>query len=218
MTLVLGATCLFLYVHMRSSLDGTVDQGLHSRSRDVAALVQQADTGLRDAGAQGAGSGPAQVLDTRGRVFDATQGLGKRPLLTSADLARAGRHQIVVDRVPGLPGEDELRLLATPVRAQDRNLVVVVGSSLEGRDQALTDLKAMLLLGGPIALLLASLAGYGLAAAALRPVEDMRRRAESISTDQLHHRLPLEPARDELRRLGVTLNEMLARLETGVER
>ena len=36
---------------------------------------------------------------------------------------------------------------------------------------------------GPLALLLASLAGYGLAAAALRPVEAMRRRAAAITAD-----------------------------------
>src|SRR5947199_203650 len=81
-------------------------------------------------------------------------------------------------------------------------------------DQALADLGTLLIIGGPGALLLASLAGYGLATAALRPVETMRRRAASITTQQLQNRLPLGPRQDELHRLGQTLNEMLARLET----
>src|SRR3979490_2027761 len=56
-----------------------------------------------------------------------------------------------------------------PVKAQGRNLVVVVGASLKDRDQALTDLGALMLIGGPAALALAALAGYGLPAAAPRP-------------------------------------------------
>jgi signal transduction histidine kinase len=111
-----------------------------------------------------------------------------------------------------------VRLLATPVHAQGRSLIVVVGASLEDRNQALANLGGLLLIGGPLALLLAALTGYGLATGALRPVESMRARAAAISTDDLDKRLPLSPGRDELRRLGATLNAMLARLEAGLAR
>jgi signal transduction histidine kinase len=46
----------------------------------------------------------------------------------------------------------------------------------------------------------------------------MRRRAEAVSSDEPGARLPLPEADDEIRRLGTTLNEMLARLEDGLER
>ena len=62
-----------------------------------------------------------------------------------------------------------------------------------------------------------SLAGYGLAAAALRPVEAMRARAEVISASTPGARLPVPAARDEISRLAETLNEMLARLEAAFE-
>jgi two-component system, OmpR family, sensor kinase len=62
--------------------------------------------------------------------------------------------------------DDPFRLLATPVDAA----VVVTGASLEDRDEALGSLLTQLLTVGPIALLLSGLAGYLLAAAALRPV------------------------------------------------
>ena len=68
----------------------------------------------------------------------------------------------------------------------------------------------------PIALLLASLAGYALAAAALRPVEAMRRRAAAVSAAS-PGRLPVPPSHDEVSRLATTLNEMLARLEAAFE-
>ena len=77
----------------------------------------------------------------------------------------------------------------------------------------------MLLLGGPIALLLASLAGYGVAAGALRPVEHMRRRAaELFASGEAGRRLPVPPAHDEISNLGTTLNEMLARIDRAFER
>jgi two-component system OmpR family sensor kinase len=95
---------------------------------------------------------------------------------------------------------------------------IVVGASLEDRDEALDGLLAQLLVGGPIALLLSSLAGYLLAGATLRPVEAMRRRADEISAETAGARLPLPEAHDEIRRLGETLNAMLTRLEAGLAR
>jgi two-component system OmpR family sensor kinase len=96
--------------------------------------------------------------------------------------------------------------------------VVVVGQSLDDRDETLAGLVASFAIGGPIAVVLASLLGYGLAAAGLRPVEAMRRRAGEISLRRDEDRLPLPAARDEVRRLGETLNEMLDRLRRSFER
>jgi signal transduction histidine kinase len=73
------------------------------------------------------------------------------------------------------------------------------------------------LLGGPLALAVATVAAYLLAAGALRPVEAMRRRAASIGASTPGARLPEPRSRDELFRLAETLNEMLARLESAVE-
>src|SRR5690348_17863936 len=52
----------------------------------------------------------------------------------------------------------------------------------------------------------------------LRPVEQMRRRAATISAAEDDARLPLPEAQDEVRRLGETLNEMLARLQREIGR
>jgi hypothetical protein len=78
----------------------------------------------------------------------------------------------------------------------------LVGASLEPRTDALADLERQLLVGGPIALLLASIGGYLLAAAALRPVERMGERAVTISAASPGRRLPVPPADDEISRLG----------------
>ena len=90
--------------------------------------------------------------------------------------------------------------------------------ALGDRDEVLAALLTLMLVGGPLALALAAVAGYRLAGAALRPVEAMRRRAEEISTETSGERLPVPNSRDEIQRLGTTLNEMLDRLEAGLQR
>jgi signal transduction histidine kinase len=217
MAIVLTATGLFLYVRTGSALDRTINQGLSARSADLSALVQQADTALRETQAlRNPNSGFAQVVGARrGNIVDATIGLTRRPLLSDAQLAQARGHAVFI---PDTFNGEHVRLLATPVTAQGRDLVIVVGSSLEPRATTLADLRTQLLVGGPIALVLASLAGYLLAAAALRPVERMSEQAATISATSAGRRLPVSEADDEISRLGRRLNEMLARLESALER
>ena len=217
MAVVFAVAGLLLYQHLQSSLDRTLDQSLRARATDVAALVSQADHGLSESPVlANEGRGFAQILDRRGRVFDQTPGLRRSPLLSPQVLARARQSPVFVQRAP-LDGESA-RLFANPVNAQGRRLIVVVGASLETRDDALVTLRNELVVGGPAALLLASLLGYLVAGAALRPVERMRARAAEISANRLDERLPVVRSRDEVSRLGETLNAMLARLEASLER
>ena len=216
MALALSATGLFIYLRLGNDLDATLNQGLRSRAADVQALVRQADSGLAQAGRSpltDEGESFAQILDPSGEIVDASTPVRGRPLLDARELARARSQTFLVSRdaAPGVEGP--VRLLATPVRAQGRSLIVVVGTSMEDRHDAQRSLGALLLIGGPIALLVACAAGYGVAAAALRPVEAMRRRAAQVSASEPGGRLPVPPSRDEISRLGETLNDMLARLE-----
>lgn len=214
MAVVLGATGVFVYLRFASELDATINSGLRSRASDVASLVREADSGLREGHQNlvGRTESFAEVLDADGRVSDSSLAVGQHVLLTPVELKRALRDPIFLNRGP-LPGlKDESRLFAAPVRARGRERVVVVGTSTEARSESLTDLAQLLLIGGPVALLLASLAAYGVAAAALKPVEAMRSRAAEISAAEPDQRLPVPPTRDEVARLGTTLNEMLERL------
>jgi signal transduction histidine kinase len=192
MAVVLAATGLVLYERLGSDLDHTLDQGLRSSAGNVVALVRQSDQGLAEAGRSPATRGAgafAQVLDARGRMVDSTPQVKGRRLLTPAELARALRATVALDRrsIPGLG--QSARLLATPVRAQDQQLVVVVGESLAQHDEALAGLGRLLLVGGPIVLVLAALAGYALAGAALRPLEALRARERRFVADASHELL-----------------------------
>ncbi len=221
MALVLAIVGAFLYVGLSDALDESIATGLRARAGDVSALISQADSGLREGGGAalaGQGETFAQVLDPSGGIVDSTPQFADTPALSSERLASVKGGEVLFERVLLAETEEPFRLLAVPVDAQDRSLVVVVGTSLEKRDETLGQLLAQLLLGGPIALLLTSLLAYGLASAALRPVESMRREASAISASEPGRRLPVPPAKDELSRLSTTLNDMLARLETAMAR
>ena len=88
-----------------------------------------------------------------------------------------------------------------------------MGATLGDRNESLARLRLALLIGGPVALALVSVAGWLLAGAALRPVEAMRLEAAAISASEPDRRLPVEGAPAELARLGSTLNSMLDRLQ-----
>jgi len=215
MTIVLGATGVFVYLRFSSELDNAINNGLRSRAGDVAALVKEVDSGLsegRQSTLAGKAENFAEILTGKGMVLDATAQLRGHALLTVPELRRAARGSILLDRgpLPGLRGQS--RLLATPVSSGGRQVVVVVGTSTEPLTESRADLLQLLLLGGPIALLLASIAAYGVATAALRPVEAMRSRAAEISTAAPDQRLPVSQTGDEVARLGSTLNAMLQRL------
>ena len=218
MALVLAGTGLFIFLRVGDTLQGSLDANLRSRADDLAALAGRGETGLAQAGSAPVDGGEfAQVVDQRNEVVDSSPGLGDKLVLTPADLALARRGPAFFDTGPPPGSDDPSRVLAQPIAAGSGRLVVV-GQSVEARDETLAGLRTQLLIAGPLALVLAALGGYTLAGAALRPVESMRRRVAEISGSTPGRRLPLPASRDEVRRLGETLNDMLGRLEDAVER
>lgn len=222
MAVLLAAGGIAQHLLLARSLDAEIARALSARAGDVQALISEADQGLSQSGRSlitEKGESIAQVIDGRGRVFDATPGLRDTPLLTGSELRTAEAGGLTVARrlLPGDPGTS-VRILAVPFDAQGQRLVAVVGAALDERDETLRELTLLLTIGGPIALILASLAGYGLATAAFRPVEAIRRRAERISGREPGARLPLPASEDEVHRLGLTLNAMLGRIDGAMAR
>jgi two-component system OmpR family sensor kinase len=215
MAVLLAVASVALSLLSARNLDRAIDAGLAARAGDAAALVRE-DTGAGRL--QGSGESLAQVLDTSGRLLDTTPGAGREPLLTGAEAADSSSEDIVVDRPPRAGAPDGIRVLARTVPADGGEVVVVVGESREQRRTALEGLHTLLAIGGPLALLVASLIGYAIAAAALRPVERMRRRAAALTGEEAAGKLPVPPSRDEIARLGDTLNAMLARLHAAFVR
>ncbi len=210
MAVVFAGMSFFVYARVGSALRASMDESLRSQAVDVSHL----DRGRLDLDAA-SGGGVAQVIRTDGRVV--TSDPPRLPRLLSAVEVRrvVGGERIL--RSGSLLGlRERWRVLAEPTTVRGRRAAVVVAKSFEAQDETLGHLLEELLLAGPLALVLAALAGYGLAAAALRPVEAMRVRAAAISASTPGARLPQPAGRDEISRLAETLNEMLARLETAL--
>jgi signal transduction histidine kinase len=220
MAVVLAATGLYVYTQVGDDLSRALDQDLRLRGQDLSVVVAHRAAPLTaESGGRliERGESFAQLLDARGRVVDATRPIGRRPLIVPDDVRRALRMATFADR-PSVPGLNEpARLLAIRVTRGGARFVLVVGATRENRAETLRSLRTKLLIAGPVALLLATGLGYLLAGTGLRAVDAMRRRAADISADRPGERLPVPPANDELRRLGITLNEMLARLEEALE-
>jgi two-component system OmpR family sensor kinase len=221
MAIVLAATGVFLYARLARDLRIALDQELQLRAQDLSELVRDPQSSLSTEPSVRfiePGESFAQLLAPDGRVVDATAPLRRRSLL-DAEQRRAALIGPKFAGLPRIPGLDEgVRLLVTPVRRGGQPLILVVGATAENRREALVNLRNELLIVGPIALLLATGLGYLLAGAGLRAVDAMGARAARISADAPGERLPVPPTGDELQRLGTTLNEMLARLEAGIER
>jgi two-component system OmpR family sensor kinase len=218
MMLVLAATGAFLYVRLGTSLDEAIDENLQARASELAPRVARGDTDLGTSGLD-PDERFVQVLGPSGQAIAGSPTLGETPLLDAEGLARAQERPSTwfeLDDAPGVAGS--ARVLARSVESSDGRGVLLVGIPLEDRNETVRGFVTELALVGPAALVLASLLGYALATAALRPVESMRREAAVISASEPGRRLPLPDSHDEVRRLGETLNEMLERLETALER
>jgi len=210
MAIVLAGMSFFVYARVGSALLASMDQSLRSQVLDAS----RPDRGRFDLDAA-AGGGLAQVIRSDGHVLTSDPP-GLSPLLTAAEVQRVAGGERILRSGP-LPGlHERWRVLAEPTTVRGSRAAVVVAKSFEARNETLDHLLDGLLLAGPLALALAAIAGYGLAAAALRPVEAMRVRAEAISASTPGARLPVPAARDEIARLAETLNEMLARLESAL--
>lgn len=217
-TVLLTVAGSFLYWRLASDLSHSLNQELRQRAADLSVVVGSPGRPLAGEAGSGLverGEDFAEFVAADGRVLESTDTLNDASLLTPAELAAAHRSPLWLDR-PSVPGLDEpARLLATPVRRDGgEQVVIVVGATLENRAEALRILRTQLLVAGPITILAVTFGGYLLAGGALRPVEAMRRRAAAFEPGQ---RLPLAGSHDELTRLGETLNAMLARLEAALE-
>jgi heavy metal sensor kinase len=95
--------------------------------------------------------------------------------------------------------------------------VVEVGVSTQRTDQIVRQVLLLLAIGLPVALAIAAAGGLILVRRALQPVDGIARKAEEITQHNLRERLPVLHSGDELERLSLSLNHMIARLEDAVQ-
>lgn len=210
--LALLALGVFLHVQVAGILEEQVRTGLATR---VEALQRLSEAERDEVIGQLSGESFGQVVDADGTVRVSSPQL-REPLLGTAALPEVGGTTTTEARV-FLRDEGEVGdAVLTAVRPSSE--VIVVGTATEDAAEVLEGLRVQLLVGGAATLLLAGFAGYVVAGSALRPMERMRAHAATISSGSSGERLPLPEVRDEVHRLGRTLNDMLDRLDDGLRR
>lgn len=207
----------FVYLRLGTELLRAVDVALLSEANAVAAGIGQQGASFSaptPVYAKGLGTF-AQELGPGGRVLETSPGLGPGPAVPPALLGSI-REPTYLDRaVHGVSGT--ARVLVVPVPDERQRLWVVTGASLQNRANTLSALLVLMLGGGTVALALTAAVGWAVAGVALRPVERMRQEADAISVSDRGRRLPVPATRDELERLGTTLNAMLSRQEAAFD-
>jgi len=216
---VLAAVGIFLNWQFEAKLDQAMERGLWARSAEIVPLAAGAEASLSSSPNPNleADESIAQILTSNGTVLAASAYANVR-LLTDDQLRAAAGGPVLEDRAGDEALDESIRLLAFPVPNGDAVRVVVVGTSLDERNEALSALGTLEVVGFALALASSSVVGYWVTGLALRPVELLRQRAETITADELalldRAALPEPPVDDELGRLGATLNSMLQRIRS----
>jgi two-component system OmpR family sensor kinase len=219
-TVVLSALVgVLVDVEYRSALNSALDETLQTRFLAAVQEIHSASKGKTVRPVIPDAESFAQVIDANGDVVAASpRALRDHRAIGNDELDRARDHQVTFVRDAGPRGE-RARLRAGPVGKAGQ--VVVVGTTLEETTRAQHRLELALAIGLPLLAALVTIAGWFLAGAALRPVQEMIEDADVISARsarQLSRRLSVpEDAGEELAELARRLNHLLERIEDALE-
>jgi two-component system OmpR family sensor kinase len=179
---LLGVAGLFAYLQLGAALDDTIEQSLRARTADLTPLVRRGE--------------PLPAADEE----NFAEVGGAR--LSADERRRAEQGPIFVESERG---GDPARLLVTPVDGR----LLVVGTAVDDRSEVLRTFAVLLLIGGPIALVIASLAGYAAAEARLRAALERERSFVADASHELRTPLAILKAELELAaRAGRTREEL----------
>src|SRR5271169_2364048 len=215
LALALAAAAVLLANALRASLISGLDDSARQGAVTVATLIDQ--DRLPNPVPVAPGTLTIQVLDAQGRITDVSPGADRLvPMLPPAQAqaaARSGQARMLAGPPLGMPSL--LRVVA--VGASDHQVVIAAVSFAQASDSLATLAKA-LIIGTPLLFGLLALAIWLVTGYTLRPIAELRRGAAEVTETGVPRDLPVPPARDEVRSLAVTLNDMLSRLADAQQR
>ena len=164
-----------------------------------------------------------EFLSDDGRVYATSSNLGGRELAVNTETLKEARERGfsygVQKNLIGDSDDDGLRVVVVPLsRAGGKHRgFVMVAESLGVVAGELEHVRNDFLLGVPVILLLATAGGYFLARKSLAPITLMNQQTRRISVEDLTARLDVANPRDELGSLGLTINDLLSRLNSAFD-
>lgn len=194
---------------LREALVDDVRTATALRAREIAAALESGEAPTLAVGE--ADEQLIQVIGAGGEVVAASGNVDHLPALVRLAPGESVRFHPPID-------DDEFLAVAAAAEAPVGQVTVVFARALDGVGDSTEALAGLLAVAGPVLLALVGATTWFVVGRALAPVEAIRAEVDEISTAELHRRVPLPPAQDEIGRLAGTMNRMLARLEDGQAR
>lgn len=156
----------------------------------------------------------AQVFEQNGQLVASSPNLPLALEIEPDLFQRALNGEPVVQTIT-TPEGYSVRELLMPLQFRNQVIgVLQMARPMFETERALRVLLWVLLVAGVIVLAAAARGGVWLTRAALRPIDQITATAQSIvRAEDLSRRVPVPEPADELQRLTVTINELLARME-----
>lgn len=121
-----------------------------------------------------------------------------------------------IEHIRNIPSAeaDSYRLISFPLdNAAKPQLLLQIAVPMTLLETQISQRLTLLQVGIPVVLLIATLGGLFLSARALNPLNNMINTAKEIKAGELSQRVPVPNANDEIKKLALTMNEMLDRIQ-----
>jgi signal transduction histidine kinase len=206
---------LLLLNALRDSLTRSVDDTARSGATEVAALIN-ADR-LPDPVPVAAGTVSIQVLGPSGRIVNVSPDADRLVPIVAPPQAAALANSDTAIGVHGAPFDMPSLLRVAVVRAAGGELVIAAVPYSSAAD-SLAVVAHALIFGTPVLFIVFAGAIWLAVGSTLRPIDLLRRGAARVTGAGVPADLPVPEARDEVRLLALTLNDMLSRLAAAQQR
>lgn len=158
-----------------------------------------------------------RITDAKGASIIASKTMPRVAQLESDDFKYVAEGEESFDTVPGESvkgGRIKFRVYSRPITVDGKvKYVVQVAGPISLVSIALGNLRIMLFILIPLAILLSAIPGMILVGLTLHPVDSMVRTLRQITAENLKLRLHIPDTKDEIKRLADTFNEMIDRLD-----
>ena len=223
LTVLFAAFGVFNYVSLKFEMEKSTREALARRARQVAATVQRSTLGKAALDIEIQNHFAPEVNNRFTRVT-----VDGEEIYVSGEPADRGfvpgivppPSQLITNETferRTLPDGTALFVVVLPRISPTKHLIAEEGTSAEPLDTALHNRVVGLVVGLALLIAVAATGGFLLVHRAVKPVDQIIKSAEQISSRNLGERLPVPNSGDELERLSNSLNRMIRRLEEAVQ-
>ncbi|MCU1273577.1 MAG: hypothetical protein JWO48_1008, partial [Bryobacterales bacterium] len=223
-TLLFMLFSIFLYQVLARALQKRMDETLSSEvntsvglfSGEMAELRGETQAAAEEALSEMKIRGVLFAVFQDGKLLASTEPFENAGLSAIVAQAAAARVPEILATVPHY-GENGGRAVARRFIVGSRQYVLVAVESLDAVTADLAVVRHVIYVALPLVVLIAGIGGFILATRSLAPLRWMADQARAITDKNLHSRLDIGAANEELQLLSKSFNELLSRLDRAFE-